>query len=180
MQESHNQAIQRLKTLAQAAGKRDGVDGLIKIFTLKARAQVKNGEVSAAQMSLDRALDLAADEGYYRTFIDEGPLMLRMLGQSSHPYAAKIILKQESGERKDSGSLDDLQSIEILPGESLTTREIEVLQFLAAGLSYAEVADNMFLSLNTIKWYVKKIYRKLGVNRRTHAIAKARQLGLLP
>ena len=182
MQDAHQQAIQRLQTLAQAASERDGVDGLIKIYVLKARAEGTMGDSSAAHTSLERALELAADEGYYQTFIDEGSFILEMLGRTSHPYASQIINKEmvKSGDRGVARADKDLQSLEILPEETLSRREIEVLQFLAAGLSYAEVAEKMFLSLNTIKWYVKKIYRKLGVNRRTHAITKARKLGLLP
>jgi DNA-binding CsgD family transcriptional regulator len=44
----------------------------------------------------------------------------------------------------------------------------------------AQVAQEMFLSINTVKWYAKSIYRKLNVNRRTQAIAKAREFGLIP
>lgn len=63
--------------------------------------------------------------------------------------------------------------------EPLTAREEEVLRLLAAGLSNREIAAELSLSLNTIKMYASQIYQKLGVSRRTEAVARARQLDLL-
>lgn len=63
--------------------------------------------------------------------------------------------------------------------EPLTRREEEVLRLLAAGLSNNEIAAELSLSLNTIKMYTSQIYQKLGVSRRTEAVARARQLNLL-
>ena len=61
---------------------------------------------------------------------------------------------------------------------SLNKREREILAQLAAGLSDQQIADELFLSLHTVKWYNRQIYSKLGVNSRTQAITKARALGL--
>jgi LuxR family maltose regulon positive regulatory protein len=61
----------------------------------------------------------------------------------------------------------------------LSARELEVLQNLARGLSYEEIGQQLFLSLNTIQSHVKSIYRKLLVNKRIHAIEKARELNLI-
>ena len=60
-----------------------------------------------------------------------------------------------------------------------TRREIEILSLLASGLSDREIADKLFLSINTIKWYNRKIYAKLEVCSRTQAVAIAYQLQLL-
>ncbi|MEM7118000.1 MAG: response regulator [Chloroflexota bacterium] len=60
----------------------------------------------------------------------------------------------------------------------LNERELEVLRLFAAGESRANIAKQLFISLNTVKWYIKNIYSKLGVNRKADAIAIARQLGL--
>jgi non-specific serine/threonine protein kinase len=64
--------------------------------------------------------------------------------------------------------------------DSLTTRELEILGLLAAGLSNRDIADKIILAPGTVKWYVSDILSKLGVNSRTQAIARARQLKLLP
>ena len=62
----------------------------------------------------------------------------------------------------------------------LTEREFEVLTFLASGKSNQEIADTLHLSLNTIKTHCAKLYEKLDVSRRTQAVQKGRELGLLP
>ena len=62
----------------------------------------------------------------------------------------------------------------------LSVREVEVLKLLAAGLTNQEIADKLYLSLNTIKSHTNSIYIKLGVNRRTQAIDAARKMQLVP
>jgi predicted ATPase/DNA-binding CsgD family transcriptional regulator len=64
--------------------------------------------------------------------------------------------------------------------EPLTARELEVLQLIADGLSNQQIADQLILSVGTVKFYTGQIYGKLGVNSRTQAIAQARTLSLLP
>ena len=61
----------------------------------------------------------------------------------------------------------------------MNQREREILARLATGLSDQQIADELFLSLHTIKWYNRQIFSKLGVSRRTQAITKARALGLI-
>jgi LuxR family maltose regulon positive regulatory protein len=61
----------------------------------------------------------------------------------------------------------------------LSQRELQVLMLIAAGDSNQQIAAKLFLSLHTVKTHVRRIYMKLGVSRRTHAVAKARALGLV-
>ncbi|MBI3587117.1 MAG: DNA-binding response regulator [Ignavibacteriales bacterium] len=61
----------------------------------------------------------------------------------------------------------------------LTERELEVLRHISQGHSNQEIADRLFVSLNTIKTHVNNIYSKLGVKRRTQALSRAKQLHLL-
>jgi LuxR family transcriptional regulator, maltose regulon positive regulatory protein len=63
--------------------------------------------------------------------------------------------------------------------EPLSDRELEVLQWLAAGLSNPEIGARLVISLSTVKGHTANIYSKLGVNSRTQAVAKARELGIL-
>ncbi|QJD84711.1 response regulator transcription factor [Cohnella herbarum] len=63
--------------------------------------------------------------------------------------------------------------------EPLTDREMEVLALLAAGLSNKEIAERLFVAVGTVKVHVKNIFTKLKVNRRTKAIAQAKELHLL-
>ncbi len=63
--------------------------------------------------------------------------------------------------------------------DPLTAREIEILRRISTGLSDQQIADELFLSLNTVKWYNRQVYSKLGVRSRTQAIASVKGLGLL-
>ena len=63
--------------------------------------------------------------------------------------------------------------------EPLSDRELEVLHLMAQDLSYKEIADQIMVSLNTVRTHVKNIYSKLMVHKRSQAIAKARELHLL-
>jgi LuxR family maltose regulon positive regulatory protein len=64
--------------------------------------------------------------------------------------------------------------------EPLTPKELEVLGHLEALLTTDEIADKMFVSVNTVRTHVRSILRKLGVTRRNAAVRTARDLGILP
>ena len=61
----------------------------------------------------------------------------------------------------------------------LTTRETELLALIAQGMSNKEIAEKVFVSENTVKKHLANIYRKLDVSRRTQAVSKAREMGIL-
>jgi DNA-binding NarL/FixJ family response regulator len=63
---------------------------------------------------------------------------------------------------------------------SISKREHEVLILMAQGLSNQEVADKLFVSLNTVKTHSSKLFEKLNVQRRTQAVQEAKKLGLVP
>jgi LuxR family transcriptional regulator, maltose regulon positive regulatory protein len=63
--------------------------------------------------------------------------------------------------------------------EPLSLRELEVLQLIAQGLSNREISERLFLALSTVKGHNRIIFGKLQVQRRTEAVARARELGLL-
>jgi DNA-binding NarL/FixJ family response regulator len=106
-------------------------------------------------------------------------------GSPITPSIARLVLSRlqlpsarlsESGDHAQGASVpDDLQN----DTKELSTREIHVLQLVAKGLSVSEVGELLSLSSNTIKTYVRRIYKKLAVNSRHEAIFEARVLGLL-
>jgi ATP/maltotriose-dependent transcriptional regulator MalT len=67
-----------------------------------------------------------------------------------------------------------------LEKSGISARELEVLQLMARGLSNQEIAEQMFVSLNTIKTHTSNIFLKLDVKRRTQAVDQARKMGLIP
>lgn len=78
------------------------------------------------------------------------------------------------------------RKVEVIPSPAtvaesdvLSKRELEVLQLMASGMSNAEIAEQLFVSLNTVKTHTSKIYEKLDVKRRTQAVEKAKLLNII-
>jgi ATP/maltotriose-dependent transcriptional regulator MalT len=63
--------------------------------------------------------------------------------------------------------------------ESFHHREVQILELASQGMRNREIGKNLFLAEETVKWYMKRLFCKLGVRTRTEAIANARKLGLL-
>lgn len=120
---------------------------------------------------LEHALELAEPEGYIRVFVDEGkPLAALLQRVSPSAYVKKILAAFPStvGKGKSVGLI-----------EALTDRELEVLGLLSEGLTYAQIAERLVVSLNTVRYHVKGIYGKLGVERQVQAVERGRALGLI-
>lgn len=83
----------------------------------------------------------------------------------------EILIKTDPGFKVNEKALNEL---------GLSKREMEILELTAKGLSNKEIADRLFLSLNTIKTHLSNMFLKLDVQRRTQALEKARRLGLIP
>ena len=62
----------------------------------------------------------------------------------------------------------------------LTPRELEVLTWLSRGFNYDETAEHLYISKNTLKTHLKRVYSKLEVDNRLQAVNKAKEIGLLP
>ena len=134
---------------------------------------------------LGDALALAEPSGFIRIFVDEGSPMVQLLSETTacgiNPdYISKLLAVFEAGKQKseDKASLPSSSSGQPLI-EPLSQRELEVLKLIAQGLSNHEISERLFLALSTIKGHNRIIFGKLQVQRRTEAIARARELGLL-
>jgi len=159
------------------------IEGII----LKAMALDRCGSTAEALASLERAVSLAEPARFIRLFSDEGPpmaaLLKRLAAQGSHGDFVSNLLSAMSaatpetprGRSRDraptSGALQ-------LP-EPLSERELEVLRLIAGGKSNKEIAFDLFLAVGTIKKHLNNIFGKLGVESRTQAVARAREMDLL-
>lgn len=94
----------------------------------------------------------------------------------ARPKVQTVIVEKEVIIRAGNFVLDEKQ----LEATGLSKRELEVLQLMANGLSNEQIAERLFVSVNTVKTHSSKVFGKLEVTRRTHAIDKARKLSLIP
>jgi LuxR family maltose regulon positive regulatory protein len=122
---------------------------------------------------------LAEPNGFIRIFIDEGPAMAQLLSEANAQgmkpnYVSKLLAVFEA-EKQQSDLLPAQGSV-----DPLSKRELEILALIANGLKNKEIAEQLYISLNTVLYHNKNIYNKLGVKKRTLAIIKARELNLLP
>ena len=182
-------ALALLGRLHAAAAAQDRAGSLIEIGALRALALAARAEEAAAVDALAGALILACPQGYVRVFADEGPPMAALLGrlvaaQRTEQAAARVplgclsrLLQAFDGQRSAPGI-----PAAAVPGmvEQLTARELEVLGLLAAGRSNQAIAAELVVSLDTVKKHVTHVLDKLGAANRTEAVARARQLDLIP
>ncbi len=168
-------AIRALETAQEAGTDLLVIDALI----LQALAQQALGKTEQALQVLEEALSIAEPEKYVGIFRTRGAPMIQLLRAASKAKRAPDYADRLLAARKRESIPEATPSpVETLV-EVLSEREMEVLRLLAAGLSNREIAQELYLSINTIKTHAKSIYGKLGVNRRTQAVSRARELGLL-
>jgi LuxR family maltose regulon positive regulatory protein len=143
-------------------------------WLLEAIARDALGDAAAARRALERALDLAKPERLLFPFLlDPAPGLLdrhRRLGTAHAALISEILAKGVSGGL--GGPAPRLT-------EPLSESEIRVLRYLPTKLSAPEIADQLYLSVNTVKTHMRHVYDKLGAHRRHEAVEQARALGLL-
>ena len=171
--------LERLLQAAEAGGR---IGSVIEILILQALAYHAEGDLPAALVALHHALALAKPEGYVRMFLDEGSGMLQLLGDASArgimpDYTDKLLAAFEA-EKRQSEDKPHLPLAQPLTGP-LSQRELEILRFIAQGLSNREIGERLFIALDTVKGHNRRIFDKLQVQSRTGAIARASALGLL-
>jgi LuxR family maltose regulon positive regulatory protein len=177
------QALDVLAQIRHTAQEAGGLGWVIEALILEALCFQMAGDPGRASTALARALSLAEPEGYIRSFADEGVLMARLLYQAAEKnvapeYVGRLLAASSTLELKPVDQAS--RQAESPRAEALTERELEVLRLIAEGLSNREVAQQLFLSLSTVKVHTHNIYGKLDVSSRTQAIARARALGILP
>ncbi|MFE7098161.1 helix-turn-helix transcriptional regulator [Streptomyces erythrochromogenes] len=149
----------------------DGLAAPVRVGACLLRAEIAaaEGRTGEAQRKLAEAVDLARPEELRRSFAESGPWVRRNLPEAHRPAPRH--------DRKADGPTgpDGLPPLV----EALSARETEVLRQAARMLSTEEIAAELYVSANTVKTHLKSIYRKLCVTRRSDAVHRAQDLGLL-
>jgi LuxR family maltose regulon positive regulatory protein len=191
------EALSILERVTQSTRAANHIDGEINSLILIAitRLGKPTSRSVSALTALEEALSLAEPGGYVRVFLDEGRPMQMLLAQwlahsGASPlrnYAIHLLSQFEieqhmitATQEKVSPAGDrSVRSGQALV-EPLSQRELEVLHLIALGKTNLEIARQLIVSRGTIKAHAASIYRKLDVSNRTEAVARARQLGILP
>jgi len=177
VQRESDKALPLLDHALQAAQAVGRLGNAIQILAVQAIVHHAEGQPDQAFTTLEQALELAEPEGYVRVFVDEGlpmaRLLRRMLTRSS---ASEYVLRLLE-------ALGESANIEIPVAsklvESLSQRELEVLRLIVDGATNKEIADELVLTVNTVKRHISNIFGKLHVSNRAQAIAQAHERNLL-
>jgi LuxR family maltose regulon positive regulatory protein/serine/threonine-protein kinase PknK len=152
------------------------------------------GDADLAVRTAAPVLATAARSGLFRTITDTGPELVKVIGSvraagrggrwpadlNTVPadYLSRLLATvHDDGTAR--GGTDSSSPSRLSADEPLSAREIDLLRLLDRGLSNKEIARNLNVTINTVKWYLKSIYLKLGVARRGEAVAEARRRAIL-
>ncbi len=159
---------------AVGATRLDKIAGLLVAVVARRRL----GQPDRAAELLEQALALAETGTALRPFLDAGPPVRSAITVLVPPTSGSARFAAAVLERFDT----QLPRIRQGPGQAdapLTDSELAVLRFLPSHMTNQEIAEALFLSINTVKTHLRSVYRKLGVASRRAAIAQGRRLGLL-
>ena len=175
-------ALAILEPILEQSKEKGWVDKQLSGMVLQTLALSAKHEKDEALRILEESLTMAEPGGFVRLFLDEGTPVKKLLIEASargmrSEYLAKLLAaftneKLKAGKKSITPELPFLIS-------PLSSREMEILQLIAQGLSNREICDRLFLALSTVKGHIRVTFDKLQVQRRTEAIARARELGLL-
>ena len=192
-QDRPGQALILLDRLLAHAATGGRIGSVIEIRALQALAHQASRDEPAAMAALVEALTLSCPQGHVRVFADEGPPMGALLSRLVAAHRAKQaparriplsclarLVQAFDGKLNAAAALRP--ELGTVPGliEPLTGRELEVLRLLAAGRSNQRIAHDLVVALDTVKKHVTHILGKLGAANRTEAVARARDLALIP
>ncbi|TCN43885.1 LuxR family maltose regulon positive regulatory protein [Kribbella orskensis] len=151
---------------------------VVEVWLLTTLVAGRLREDNRAAEALGRALEAARPEGVRRPFLVLDPEQLpRLLTWLEHSgpdltdFADELLV--------DMGLLRSPGAPAGAPAEPLTDRELIVLRYLPTMMTNAEIASELYVSVNTVKAHLKRIHRKLDVGSRRQAVHRARELGLL-
>jgi LuxR family maltose regulon positive regulatory protein len=193
-QQAPQRALGLLARLHALAAAQERTGSLVELRALQALARSASGDQAGALEALAGALALAAPEGHLRVFVDEGPPMAALLRQLLAGRRQQQVAVADAIPREYLARLVDAFEQAGLPirpparrgvvvaglVEPLTAREVEVLGLLAVGAPNRAIAERLVVTQETVKKHLSHLFDKLGVANRTQAVARARELGLLP
>lgn len=183
-----DEALILLKRLETFAREHDRLMSLMEILCLTAICQSKKVDYQSAMLTLKEALKRGNKEDYVRVFVDEqepmAVLLDRYISQNRNggagvylTYARNLLKLTNDYIAMVNARQQNQEGVKTGP-DLLTKTELEIMKYMMQQASNQQIADDLFLSINTIKKYNARIFDKLGVNNRYEAMQKAKQLGL--
>ncbi|MDX1687644.1 MAG: LuxR C-terminal-related transcriptional regulator [Candidatus Promineifilaceae bacterium] len=184
-------AARPLLERALQVAERGDVRGVrLQLLLYLAQHHAVEGRMAVATRTVERALALGEPGAYVRRFADEARPLLGILAHLRVHYLPRAASYSRAYLEQVLAAFGD-EAVADAPGpaalaerfrldETLSRRELEILQLLGRGLSNPQIAEKLHISVGTVRWHVKNVYRKLDVNNRVQATVRAQTIGLLP
>jgi LuxR family maltose regulon positive regulatory protein len=180
-----SQALEKIQDHRRAMESERRTQDALKAMVLEVSILQAVGAVDQALQLLRACVRRAQPQGSIRLFSDEGAPMHALLGhlrkdQGLADYVAQLLAAfGKPATQPRSFLAPSATAPSHLPLGAFSPRELEILQLIEQGDSNQKIGERLFLSLSTVKWHNQNIFAKLDVQRRTEAVARARQLKLL-
>ncbi|MCE5347268.1 MAG: LuxR C-terminal-related transcriptional regulator [Bacteroidales bacterium] len=179
-QNEYIRAEELMSEIYVIAKEANGIERLIDLKLVYVLMYLSRNEHEKALSEIIDALEMAADENLIMHFLFDLDQTSVLLNEVYRRYADGKTRISDSFMQKFRLAVDSkIRQSKRSRDLGLSTREIGILKFIAEDLSNQEIADKMFISINTIKTHLKNIYLKLGVDSRTKAVKKAKLLSLV-
>lgn len=169
-------ALHLLETWLERARSQGRGRSELEIHILTAIALEALGQPPAAAEALARAQALAQPQSFRRVFLDERDNLARLLREPPHPAAPSLNWVRRLFSPANGSNRPLPVGCALEPCEALSRQEERVLRLLAGGLSNPEIAEELVISVNTVKTHLKNVYRKLNINSRREAREAVRHL----
>jgi len=149
----------------------------VQMFLMEATARDALGDAAASSAALERALDAAEGDSVVLPFVLFGTrsLLEQHARRTAHPRLLSDALRLFAGRREDEEAPRAPRALI----DPLTDSEVRVLRYLPTNLSAVEIARELYLSVHTVRTHVRHLFDKLGAHKRSEAVQRARELGLL-
>ncbi|MEZ4573144.1 MAG: LuxR C-terminal-related transcriptional regulator [Thermomicrobiales bacterium] len=181
----HDDAVGLAAPLFDICLERGWTRQAVQTGSVLANAYAGQGNRGAAVQAFDRVLELAEPRGFVRSILDAGGGIEDVIESAQRrrrrdgldtTYLDVLlgIVRTEAQARGRKAAAPEQDLV-----EPLSERELEVLQLIAAGLTNADIADDLYVVVGTVKAHTHNIYSKLGVRNRTQAVVRGRELGLI-
>ncbi|WP_417514938.1 LuxR C-terminal-related transcriptional regulator [Marinobacter sp.] len=176
---SLEKALDLLETLIPEAERNEHVRHLVEARLVYGEALALKNQEQNSREQFERAVTLAAEAGFLRLFAEESPRLRNLLLEVPGLNTSGSWQRSVQSLLKSQKALTKPDSTQSFLAEPLSQRELEVLELINAGHANKDIAARMGVAPATVKAHIRNIYGKLEVGRRTEALARARQLGLL-
>jgi LuxR family transcriptional regulator, maltose regulon positive regulatory protein len=177
----YEEAARLLIMLREQCVEHDMMEGLLEADLLYSAVLYGMGDLKEARRVMEEAVRFAETEGYVRVFVNRSPIISPILVDMAgrRPKRAEssylsVIAKACGVDESESPYKDEGKR-----GNTLTSREVEILRLIAGGCRNKEIAEKAHISLDTVRTHTSHIFQKLEVETRVQAIRKAEELGII-